>query len=105
MTPIRTFHIARWEAARPGSRHEWGLAKPYFTGTQISNPPAPVHGSGRMVMAAGERSLRKRRFYAETAQVLAERIGCDVTVPGHHGSFVDKAREFGATLQNVLLTA
>ena len=32
--------------------------------------------TGRMVMAAGERFLRKRRFYAETAQVLAERIGC-----------------------------
>jgi hypothetical protein len=40
-------------------------------------------------MAAGKRSLDKRRFYAETARALSERLGCEiVTFPGHHGSFV-----------------
>ncbi len=54
-------------------------------------------------MAAGERSLHKKRYYAEAAQVLAERLGCEfVTFPGHHASFVDMPNEWAATLRSVL---
>jgi hypothetical protein len=57
----------------------------------------------RVFMAAGRRSLDKERFYAETAQILAGRLGCElVTSPSHHGSFLDKADEFAATLRCVL---
>ena len=54
-------------------------------------------------IAAGERSPQKKRFYAETAQVLAERLRCEfITFPGHHGSFVDMPDAWAATLRNVL---
>jgi alkanesulfonate monooxygenase SsuD/methylene tetrahydromethanopterin reductase-like flavin-dependent oxidoreductase (luciferase family) len=57
-------------------------------------------------MAAGKRSLDKKRFYAQTAQILAERLGYQiVTFPGHHGSFVDMPDEFAATLLSVLRKA
>jgi pimeloyl-ACP methyl ester carboxylesterase len=60
----------------------------------------------RVFMAAGRRSLGKRRFYAETAQILADLLGCEMVIfPGHHGSFIDKPDEFGATLRGVLRKA
>jgi pimeloyl-ACP methyl ester carboxylesterase len=60
----------------------------------------------KVYMAAGKRSLDKGRFYAQTAQILAERLGCQmVTFPGHHGSFVDMPEEFAATLRRVLRNA
>jgi pimeloyl-ACP methyl ester carboxylesterase len=57
----------------------------------------------KVFMAAGEKSLRKRRFYAETAQILANKLGCKLVIfPGHHGSFIDMPDEFAATLRSVL---
>jgi pimeloyl-ACP methyl ester carboxylesterase len=57
----------------------------------------------RVVMAAGERSLQKKRFYAETAEVLAQKIGCEmVKFPGSHASFVDMPHEWATTLRNIL---
>jgi pimeloyl-ACP methyl ester carboxylesterase len=57
----------------------------------------------RVLMAAGKRSLEKKRFYAQTAQILAKKLGCElVTFPGHHGSFIDMPEEFAATLRSVL---
>jgi pimeloyl-ACP methyl ester carboxylesterase len=57
----------------------------------------------KVFMAAGEKSLRKRRFYAETAQILANKLGCELVIfPGHHGSFIDMPDEFAATLRSVL---
>jgi hypothetical protein len=57
----------------------------------------------RVFMAAGKRSLEKKRFYAQTAQILAKKLGCElVAFPGHHGSFIDMPGEFAATLRSVL---
>jgi hypothetical protein len=57
----------------------------------------------KVVMAAGKKSLDKKRFYAETARVLSEKLGCEmVTFPGHDGSFVDMPDQWAATLRNVL---
>jgi pimeloyl-ACP methyl ester carboxylesterase len=57
----------------------------------------------RMYMAAGIQSLEKKRWYAETAQILAEQIGCEmVEFPGHHGSFLDQPDEWTVTLRSVL---
>jgi hypothetical protein len=57
----------------------------------------------RVFMAAGKRSLDKKRFYAQTTQFLAKKLGCElVTFPGHHGSFIDMPDEFAATLRSVL---
>jgi hypothetical protein len=57
----------------------------------------------KVCMAAGNRSLDKKRFYAETARNLSERLRCElVTFPGHHGSFVDMPDQWAATLRDVL---
>jgi pimeloyl-ACP methyl ester carboxylesterase len=57
----------------------------------------------RVFIAAGKRSLHKKRFYAQTAQILAKKLGCElVTFPGQHGSFIDMPDEFAATLRTVL---
>jgi pimeloyl-ACP methyl ester carboxylesterase len=57
----------------------------------------------RVVMAAGQWSLDKHKFYARTVPILAERLGCEiVTFPGHHSSYVDKPKEWAATLRSIL---
>jgi pimeloyl-ACP methyl ester carboxylesterase len=57
----------------------------------------------KVFMGAGKRSLQKKRFYAQTAEILAKKLGCElVTFPGHHGSFIDMPEEFAATLRSVL---
>jgi hypothetical protein len=54
-------------------------------------------------MAAGKRSLHKKRFYAQTAEILARKLGCElITFHGHHGSFIDMPDEFAAALRSVL---
>jgi pimeloyl-ACP methyl ester carboxylesterase len=61
------------------------------------------HNRVRIVMAAGKQSLQTRRFYAETAPILAQQLGCElVTFPGHHGSFLDMPDVWAATLRDVL---
>jgi hypothetical protein len=62
--------------------------------------------SVRIYMAAGKRSLDKKRFYAQTARILADRLGCELVVfPGHHGSFVDMPNEWAAVLRDILRSA
>jgi hypothetical protein len=57
----------------------------------------------RMFMAAGKPSLDKKRWYAETAQILAGKLGCEMVIfPGHHASFMGMTEEWSATLRNVL---
>jgi len=61
------------------------------------------HNGVRVFMAAGKWSLNKSKFYARTAPILAERLGCElVTFPGHHSSYVDMPKEWSATLRNAL---
>jgi len=61
-----------------------------------------MHGV-RAFMAAGKMSLERKRFYAETAPILAEKLGCEmVTFPGHHVSFLYTPDEWAATLRSVL---
>ncbi|OGO79340.1 MAG: hypothetical protein A2Y23_00960 [Clostridiales bacterium GWB2_37_7] len=56
----------------------------------------------KVFMAAGKMSLDKKRFYAQTVPVLAEKIGCEMVVfPGHHGSFMDMPVEWAATLRQI----
>jgi hypothetical protein len=42
-----------------------------------------------------EYGRRRHAWYAQAAQIVAERLDCElVTFPGHHGSFMDKPDEF-----------
>lgn len=57
----------------------------------------------RVFMANGKISVEKKRFYAETAQILAEKLGCEmVSFPGHHISFFDMPNEWASIMRDVL---
>lgn len=57
----------------------------------------------KVFMGVGEWALNKKTWYAQTAQILAEKLGCElVTFPGHHGSYMDMPDEFATTLRSVL---
>jgi pimeloyl-ACP methyl ester carboxylesterase len=60
----------------------------------------------KVVMAAGSWALQKKTWYAETAQIMAEKLGCEfITFPGHHGSYMDMPEEFAKTLREILKKA
>lgn len=57
----------------------------------------------RVFMANGKMSVEKKRFYAETAPILAEKLGCEmVSFPGHHISFFDMPDEWASIMRSVL---
>jgi hypothetical protein len=57
----------------------------------------------KIFMVAGKESLDKKRFYAQTAPILAKQLGCELIVfPGHHVSYVDTPDEWAAALRGVL---
>ncbi len=57
----------------------------------------------RVFIAVGEWALERKTWYVQAAQILAEKLGCElVTFPSHHGSYMDMPEEWAATLRNVL---
>lgn len=57
----------------------------------------------KVFMANGKISVEKKRFYAETVPILAEKLGCEMaTFPGHHISFFDMPDEWAVTLRDIL---
>jgi pimeloyl-ACP methyl ester carboxylesterase len=60
-------------------------------------------GGVKVFMAAGKESLKKKRFYAETAPVLASMLNCEMIIfPGHHVSYLDMPNEWSGALHNIL---
>jgi hypothetical protein len=57
----------------------------------------------KIFLAAGKVSLQKKRFYAETAPILANMLHCEMIIfPGHHVSYVDMPKEWSAVLRSIL---
>jgi pimeloyl-ACP methyl ester carboxylesterase len=57
----------------------------------------------KVVMAVGETTLDKRKYYGRTVPILAGKLGADMlTFPGHHISYLDIPEECAATLRGVL---
>jgi pimeloyl-ACP methyl ester carboxylesterase len=57
----------------------------------------------KVFVEVGAWALHKKTWYALTAKILAEQLGCElVTFPGHHGSYMDMPNEFAAVLRNIL---
>jgi pimeloyl-ACP methyl ester carboxylesterase len=60
----------------------------------------------RVFVGVGEWAKRRQTWFAQTAQILAEQLDCElVTFPGHHASFMDMPVEWAATLRRVLRKA
>jgi pimeloyl-ACP methyl ester carboxylesterase len=57
----------------------------------------------RVFIAVGIWALNKKAWLAQIAQILAEKLECElVTFPGHHGSYMDMPDEFAVTLRSIL---
>jgi pimeloyl-ACP methyl ester carboxylesterase len=57
----------------------------------------------RMFIAISQYGVDRKAWYAQIAQILAQKLGCElITFPGHHGSFMDMPDEFAAALRDVL---
>jgi pimeloyl-ACP methyl ester carboxylesterase len=57
----------------------------------------------KMFMAAGKMTLDKKKFYGETAPIMAKLLGCGMVVfPGNHLSYMEMPQEWSAVLRNVL---
>jgi pimeloyl-ACP methyl ester carboxylesterase len=57
----------------------------------------------KVYMAAGQISLDKKRWYAETVSILAEKLGCEMVIfPGHHAAFINAPVEWAAVLRSTL---
>lgn len=57
----------------------------------------------KVFMAAGKTSLDKKRFYAQTAPILADMLCCEMVVfPGHHVAYLDRPEEWAGVLRTVL---
>jgi len=57
----------------------------------------------RVFIAVGTWALNKKTWLAQTAQILAEKLDCElVTFPGHHGSYMDMPDEWAAALRSIL---
>lgn len=57
-------------------------------------------------MAVGQWGLDRKKWYVEVARILAAQLGGELVVfPGHHGSFMDLADPWSATLRDVLRRA
>jgi pimeloyl-ACP methyl ester carboxylesterase len=106
-------------ATRGVNQHRSGSAEPYASRTQaidvliklellavtnyLPDFDAITQNGVKVVAAVSEYGLRRHTWYAQVAQVVAERLDCElVTFPGHHGSFMDKPDEFSAVLRTVL---
>ncbi len=60
----------------------------------------------KMFIAVGQWGLKRKAWYVEVAQILAQRLGCELVVfPGHHGSYMDMPDEWAAALRDVLRKA
>jgi pimeloyl-ACP methyl ester carboxylesterase len=60
----------------------------------------------RVVLAAGRTTLARKKFYGQTAPILAGLLRCEfVAFPGHHISYFDLPQEWAATLRGILHSA
>jgi len=57
----------------------------------------------KVFMAAGRESLNKKRFYAQTAPILAKLLECEMIIfPGNHVSYASTPKEWAAVLRGIL---
>ncbi|HME46740.1 alpha/beta hydrolase [Mycobacterium sp.] len=106
-------------ATAPVNRHRRASAVPYRSDKQaaqvliehellpVSNYLPDINGIKRddvkMFVAVSEYGLSRRAWYAQVAQILAQGLNCElITLPGHHGSFMDMPSEFSAALRGVI---
>src|ERR1051325_7300278 len=101
------FQEIRASGVRPTNMADYFTKQELLPVTNYLPDIAMIQKNGvKVFMAAGKQSLDKKRFYAQTAPILAELLGCEmVNFPGHHVSYVDMPDEWAAVLRGVLRKA
>jgi len=94
----------RARGARPMNMADFFTKQELLPVTNYIPAPEIIKKNGvKVFLAAGQESLDKKRFYAQTAPILAQMLGCEMIMfPGHHVSYIDAPDEWAATLCNIL---
>ncbi len=103
--PLRANGKLPKESATRIAKNSDFFAKHEILGFTNYNPDvALIRQNGvKVFMAAGKWTLDKNKFYDRTVPILADRLGCEqVTLPGHHTSYIDMPKEWAATLRTIL---
>ncbi len=91
-------------AKRMGKNHDFFVKYEMLPFSNYQPDLETIKQNGVMMfMAAGKMTLDKRKFYGETAPIMAKLLGCEmVTFPGNHLSYMDRPQEWAATLRSIL---
>jgi pimeloyl-ACP methyl ester carboxylesterase len=99
--------IPRDFAERVGPNHDFFLKHEMLPVSNYLPDLQRIKRNGvRVVLAAGEMTLAKKKFYGQTAPILARKLGAEfVRFPGHHLSYFDMPQDWAATLRGTLQAA
>lgn len=91
-------------AHRNGKNHDFFIKHEMLPFSNYQPDIEAIKQNGvKTFMAAGSMTLSKKKFYGETAPILANLLNGEmVTFPGHHLSYFDKCEEWAATLRKTL---
>ncbi len=91
-------------AKRMGKNHDFFVKQEMVPFSSYKPDLSAIKRNGvRLFMAAGKMTLDKRKFYGETAPILAKLLGCEMVVfPGNHLSYMDRPQEWAEVLRGIL---
>ncbi len=91
-------------AKRMGKNHDFFVKNEMIPFSSYKPDINAIKQNGvTMFMAAGKMTLDKRKFYGQTAPILAKLLGCEMVVfPGNHLSYMEMPQEWTATLRSIL---
>jgi hypothetical protein len=56
----------------------------------------------KLIIAAGDLSIKNNLWLAEVSKILAQEIGCEfISLPGHHGSFMDNPKGWAESFNKI----
>ncbi|REE85096.1 pimeloyl-ACP methyl ester carboxylesterase [Paenibacillus taihuensis] len=106
--PSQTYKAVPKELSeRIGLNHEYFVKHEMLAFTNYSPDYAALQSTkAKIFMAVGETTRDKKLYYGRTAQILAEKLGCElVRFPGNHLSYLDMPREWAEVLRATLQRA
>ncbi len=94
-------------AKRMGRNHDFFVKNEMIPFSSYQPDLCAIKENGVMMfMAAGKMTLDKRKFYGETAPIMAKLLGCEMVIfPGNHLSYMDTPQEWSAVLRGILRKA
>lgn len=99
--------IPRDFAERVGANHDFFLKHEMLPVSNYLPDLQQIKQNGvRVILAAGQMTLAKKKFYGQTAPILARQLSAEfVRFPGHHLSYFDMPQKWAAALRETLQAA